>query len=64
MKIVRFQQKDSFDFFLLFFKTLERTLSFSFELSQCLEVKAGASYKRKTDILLTVGTLEKLFRNG
>ena len=45
-----------FEFFLQFFKSLERTLSSSFELSQCLKVKAGALHKKKSCILLAFGT--------
>jgi hypothetical protein len=44
-----------FQLFLQFFKSLERTLSSSFELSQCLKVKAGALHKKKSCILLAFG---------
>ena len=49
------KEQTLFEFFLQFFKSLERTLSSSFELSQCLKVKAGALHKKKSCILLAFG---------
>jgi len=49
---------------LQFFKSLERTLSSSFELSQCLKVKAGALHKRNNVFSLHLAPLEGLCYNG
>jgi len=50
-----------FEFFLQFFKSLERTLSSSFELSQCLKVEAGALHKKNHVFFFHLAFLEGLF---
>ena len=53
-----------FQLFLQFFRTLERTLSSSFELSQCLKVKAGTLQINSNEFFLHLASHKRLVYNG